>query len=195
MESKFRKEREIEGRKKREEFAVPVSVHNRLCREVENVAKRVRKSNRSLSAETTCSSSGATFDAMVEISGLPSALVVNWEGDFEPDEQAMRKTRKVILDALLEVQKGIKKRRGLLVAVTLQPVETLLLLYGRDQPVMTTRWMQADDPEDIKNLVMRCKKMLRGLWANQWEVECLQIKFRYDHEVAQRGYKTSPGSE
>ena len=190
IERVHRKQRIEEGQKKREEFAISVKLHNKLCKEFTNISKLVRKAKLGLKVETICASAGATFDAMVEISGFEGVMPSDPQGAI--NEKVMRRVKNAISDALREAQRGIRKRRGLLVAVSLLPVETLLALYGRDVPLMTTRWMRADHPEEIKNLMMRMKKMLSYLWGNRWEVEKLQLKFRYYHEVAVRGYMSTP---
>ena len=192
-EKRIQKQHEIqrrkEGEKARKKFNVPVKVNNDLLKELQDLRKKVLKSFPDLNGEAVGFSFGASFDGMLDIGGFPKALHFA-DGEMKLDEAIMEAAQRKILDVVLLIQDSLKSRRGLLVALTLQPAESLMLTYARDVPILTTRWMVASEPDDIKNLVMRTRRMLEGAWKNQWDVERIQVKFRYDHEVARKGHRT-----
>ena len=153
----------------------------RLAKIIKQVSRAIEASNFDLSSLYTAEAYGAVYEAALDVTGLP-------EADTDDLKALLNKQRIIeaaILAASLPIQKS-RIKRGFLVQLQLVPQETVMLLYGRDKPVMTTRWMRMDDAAEVNLIVNKARQLLDALAKNSWDTRSIKLSFRYDREVATR---------
>jgi predicted transcriptional regulator len=152
-----------------------------LAKIIKQVSRAIEASNFDLSSLYTAEAYGAVYEAALDVTGLPEADV--------DDLKALLNKQRIIEAAILAASVPIQKsriKRGFLVQLQLIPEETVMLLYGRDKPVMTTRWMRMDDASEVNLIVNKARQLLDSLAKNSWDTRSIKLSFRYDREVAAR---------
>jgi hypothetical protein len=89
--------------------------------------------------------------------------------------------------ALTELGDALPYVKGLMFAVAFIPEESLLLLYGRNKPFMTTKFRRADSPSERNSLLPAVRAMHESLAENKWKLSGFRVLFYYDRRIALKG--------
>lgn len=168
-----------EEAERRRLYPIGTFVFRNLNRLVRNVSNAMEDSNFDLSVDALSHAYGSMFDAKVEVNGLRDIDLSDMKARIEKEDIILQ----AAMAALAELGKS-RMKKGLQVQIQLRPEETLMLLYGRDKPLMTTSWMSLDEPQEAGALVTRARRMLDQLANNGWDVKKIILSFNYDREVA-----------
>ena len=177
----FAEQNRLDEERRTNLYPVSCPLFLRLAKIIKQVSRAIEASNFDLSSLYTAEAYGAVYEAALDVTGLP-------EADTDDLKALLNKQRIIeaaILAASLPIQKS-RIKRGFLVQLQLVPQETVMLLYGRDKPVMTTRWMRMDDAAEVNLIVNKARQLLDALAKNSWDTRSIKLSFRYDREVATR---------
>ena len=118
--------------------------------------------------------------AQASISTLSYQLTVR---GFTSPMEDYDASRDEIVSALVAATENIKRRKGMLVQLMLVPEESVMMHYGREEPLLSTSWMLTTEAER-EQIVARGRQLYEVAVRNKWDIVAFKLNFLYDREAA-----------
>lgn len=172
IEKELEPETKKEERDRRRLYRITPEVALKQEIYVRAVGKAMAFTNPDLMIEyDAAQSSISTLSYQLTVRGFTSPLE-----DYES-------SRDEIVSALVAATENIKRRKGMLVQLLLVPEESVLMHYGREEPMLSTSWMLTTESER-EQIVAKGRQLFEVAVRNKWDVVAFKLNFLYDREAA-----------